>query len=569
MSTSEDTKRRAYIPGLWYRILLILAAGLGGWLWIGDPTGDEGMRNVFTMMLTSLMLGIGFLWFLLRSAYRPRTRIITILLITAAFWTFDQCFELRGFSGAMIPDYVRRGDVTADAGPGAPTMAVEQPSEDSLDLSVNSFIDWPGFMGPKRTGIVDHLQVTRDWSANPPKVLWKHSVGAGWGSFAVVAGTALTCEELDVEAGVVQVVRAYDVNTGDLHWETSFTGDFDHPLGGRGPRSTPSVAAGKVVVLLPDGRLLCLRGADGTIHWERDLIADFGITADEEKAEMGYGRANSPLIVEGGVIVPVGLNDEVKGAGLVCLDLNSGETLWKSPTRVPSFSSPMLARLNGRDQILILNEKTITGHDPAGGEILWEHPWPSKTEGDSNNSQPMVVGEDRVFVSRGYGAGCSVFVIEESDAVAEPDAGSDSAEAEGEADVTKHEYVTRLLWHSRRSLRTKMTSAVHREGHAYGLSDGMLECVDLETGARIWKEGRYGHGQLLLIDDLLLLISEEGELKLIEATPEGEGELLASMPVLDGKTWNLLALYGDRLLARNGTEAACVRLPGELQASGE
>ena len=117
------------------------------------------------------------------------------------------------------------------------------------------------------------------------------------------------------------------------------------------------------------------------------------------------------------------------------------------------------------------------------------------------------------------------------------------------------------VWTSQRALRTKFTNVVIRGEHVYALSDGILECVVLATGERVWRDGRYGHGQVLLVDDLLLVVSEEGELSLVEATPDRENQVLGTLQAVEGKTWNTLTLYRDLLLVRNGTEAAAWRLP--------
>ena len=121
------------------------------------------------------------------------------------------------------------------------------------------------------------------------------------------------------------------------------------------------------------------------------------------------------------------------------------------------------------------------------------------------------------------------------------------------------------LWHNTRSLRTKYTNAFLHGGHLYALSDGILECVSLESGERVWKGGRYGHGQMLLVDDLLLILTEAGELVLVEATPDEAAREFGRFEVLAGKTWNNLALAGDLAVVRNGEQAAVVRLPLETQ----
>ena len=122
-------------------------------------------------------------------------------------------------------------------------------------------------------------------------------------------------------------------------------------------------------------------------------------------------------------------------------------------------------------------------------------------------------------------------------------------------------FSTREIWKSVRVMRTRFTNVAIREGHAYGLSDGILEGIDLENGERVWKNGRYGHGQVLLVGPLLLVQTEDGEIVMVEASPQSGGKALGRFMALDGMSWNNLALYGSLLLLRNATEAAAYRLP--------
>ena len=201
----------------------------------------------------------------------------------------------------------------------------------------------------------------------------------------------------------------------------------------------------------------------------------------------------------------------------------------------PSYSSPSARVLAGVPQILVLNAHTLAGLDPSSGHELWDAPWDFP---NPNVCQPLVLPGDRLFVSSGYGAGCGLFRVE--------------ATASGELAAVKEWKTT--------SLKSKFASYVARDGHVYGLDDGILTCIDLADGKRRWKDGRYGHGQLLLADDLLLVLTEYGELVLVAPTPLEHREL-ARISALPGKTWNVPALAAPLLLLRNDQEAVCYRLP--------
>ena len=144
---------------------------------------------------------------------------------------------------------------------------------------------------------------------------------------------------------------------------------------------------------------------------------------------------------------------------------------------------------------------------------------------------------DQVLISSGYGVGAALFQIR----------------AEGDTLVAEE------LWKNLR-LKAKFANFVYRGDYIYGLDDGILACVSIADGKRVWKAGRYGHGQLLLVGDKLLVQSEDGELFLVNASPEAHIEL-GSLPVLNGKAWNTMALVGNQLLMRNHREAVCLQLP--------
>ena len=197
--------------------------------------------------------------------------------------------------------------------------------------------------------------------------------------------------------------------------------------------------------------------------------------------------------------------------------------------------------MGGVRQILIVNEDTVSGHDPASGRVLWERPWgEGRSNANASVSQAVAVPPDRVFLSKGYGIGAAL--IELTPAASET------------FDVEE-------IWSDSRVLRTKFTNVTILDGTVYGLSDGILEAADLATGERRWKGGRYKQGQILRVGELLLVLAESGEVLLVEATPERRNSVLGRFQAIEGQTWNNVALYGPYLLVRNAEEAACYKLP--------
>jgi outer membrane protein assembly factor BamB len=222
------------------------------------------------------------------------------------------------------------------------------------------------------------------------------------------------------------------------------------------------------------------------------------------------------------------------GNSLVAYDRYTGERVWRGGDRRSGYASALVATLAGVRQIVILNANGVTGHDPTDGHVLWDHPW-----GQSINvSQPVPIGDDQLFVSTGYGEGCALLRLATDD--------------DGKFTVTE-------TWRNR-NIKAKFTNVVRRGDDLYGLDDGILVCLDVGTGKRKWKRGRYGHGQALLFDNVLLIQAESGDVVLVDATPEGHHEL-SRFPALDAKTWNHPAYWQGHLLVRNDQEAACYRLP--------
>jgi outer membrane protein assembly factor BamB len=222
----------------------------------------------------------------------------------------------------------------------------------------------------------------------------------------------------------------------------------------------------------------------------------------------------------------------------VAYDRDTGERVWGGGPHGASYASPIVAELDGERQFLWFNHAGLTGHDAGTGQPHWHFPWTNSV--NVNVSQPIIHagGRDQIFVSTGYDKGCALIRVDHS------------------ADGT---WSAEPLWNNNR-LKTKFCSAVVHEDHVYGLDDGILACVELSTGNRAWKGGRYGHGQILLAGDLLIVQAEQGDIVLVEPDPRELHEL-GRLKALNGKTWNNPALAGPYLLVRNDHEAACYELP--------
>jgi outer membrane protein assembly factor BamB len=377
--------------------------------------------------------------------------------------------------------------------------------------------DWPGFRGPERDGIIRGVRIETDWSASPPVELWRRPIGPGWSSFAVRGDLLYTQEQ----RGDDEVVACYKVTTGEPVWRHRDAVRFWESNGGAGPRATPTLSGDRVYTFGATGILNALDANNGAVVWSRNAASDTGKKVPE------WGFASSPLVVDDVVIVHAG--------ALAAYDLATGNPRWFGPPRGGSYSSPHLATIDGVAQILMLSGAGATSVAPADGTLLWEHLWPGV-----RIVQPALTADGDILINASEFAGIATRRI---------------AVAHGPGGWTVEE-----RWTST-GLKPYFNDFVVHDGHAYGFDGSILACINLEDGTRKWKGGRYGNGQLVLLpeQDLLLVLSEEGELALVKATPDQFTELVR-FPAIEGKTWNHPVLVGDVLLVRNGQEMAAFRL---------
>ena len=418
------------------------------------------------------------------------------------------------------------GDVPSHGAPvGTPSPGTPAPGSSASPFQGVSF---PQFLGATRDGIVRGVKLERDWAAHPPKLIWRIPVGAGWSGFAIDRGVAITQEQ----RGPREMVVAYDLATGKPLWSHGDTVRYDSVIAGDGPRATPTIAGRYVATLGSTGVLNVLDFRTGRRIWTKD------IAADNDAASPEWGRSGSPLVLDGKVIVSAGGGD---GRSLVAYDAGTGARVWSGGSDGVGYASPTLLTLLGRPQIVMSNNGTLAGHDPMTGAVLWTQQWvPEPTV-----AMPLRVADDLVLGSTGYGIGSKLVKLT---------AGADGA------------ITPAFVWETPR-LKAKFTNPVLRDGYVYGLDDGVLVCMDVTNGERKWRAGRYGHGQTLLVDDLLVVTTEDGEVVLVEATPDAHREV-ARLPVFDAKMWNPAALAGRYLLVRSDKEAALFELATEPRSSG-
>jgi outer membrane protein assembly factor BamB len=382
---------------------------------------------------------------------------------------------------------------------------------------------WTDFRGPARDGLYDETPIQTRWASSGLPQLWKQPVGGGYASFVIGEGRAFTIEQRRAQ----EVVAAYDVETGRELWTHGWNTEFRESMGGDGPRATPTWHEGRVYALGAAGELRCLDAKTGKLIWNRNILTD------NAAENLQWGMAASPLIVDDKVITHPG---GALGRSVVAYNKLTGAPVWRALNDEASYTSPMLVTLGGRRQILVVTANRAVGLSESGA-LLWEYPW--QNSATINVSQPIVAGPNRLFISAGYGKGAALLEL--------------SPAGKG--------FTARAVWENN-TMKNKFNSSVLSNGYVYGLDEGILTCIDVQTCERKWKGGRYGYGQLLLASGHLIVLTDTGELVLVRATPDQHSEV-ARFAALEGKTWNVPAIDNNRLLVRNAAQMACYNLSAQ------
>jgi len=423
----------------------------------------------------------------------------------------------------LVPSDPASAPAPEKAPPATSTASAASTPADvvAAPLEKNTEAAWPGFRGPGRDSVIRGVRLETDWTRSPPVELWRRPIGPGWSSFAVRGDRLFTQEQ----RGNDEIVSAYNLKTGKPVWKHSDAARFWESNAGAGPRATPTLSNGRVYTLGGTGILNALDERDGSVVWSRNAAFDTGRKIPD------WGIASSPLVVDELVIVAT-------AGSLAAYDIATGKPRWFGPKDGYGYSSPQLLSIDGVAQVVLINGPGAIGVAPSDGAVLWKHAW----AGDSI-VQPAVIAGGDILIGSGSGLAAENGMTRIS-----------LAHESGGWSVKER-------WTSS-SLKPYFNDFVVHEGHAFGFDGSILACIDLEDGKRNWKGGRYGHGQLVLLpdQDVLLVLSEDGELALVSASAEKFTEL-ARVPAIEGKTWNHPVLVGDVLLVRNGQEMAAFRLP--------
>jgi outer membrane protein assembly factor BamB len=381
--------------------------------------------------------------------------------------------------------------------------------------------DWPQWRGPDRTDLSREAGLLREWPPSGPPRVWSASaIGAGYGSVAIRGNRVLVQGRRD---NGVSAVFCLDRADGHTLWVRDLGQGLDHDRGA-GPRSTPTIDEDQAYVLTENGDLARLRLDDGSVVWQKNILADFG-------GKNPHWLVSESPLVDGSrlVVTPGG-----PGAGIVALDKTTGATLWKSAelSDPAGYSSCVAADVGGVRTIVGLTAANGVGVRASDGKLMWSYPRVANRT--ANVATPIVHG-DKVFYSSAYGTGCALLGLK-------PDGGLVRAEE---------------IYFSR-EMMNHHGGVVLVGDYLYGFSNSILVCMEFASGNVRWKDRSVGKGSVTVADGHLYLFGERNIVGLAEATPEGYREK-GRFEIADVglPSWAHPVVCGGRLYIRNQGTLTC------------
>lgn len=519
------TRRSVPLRGRLLGFLLVVGGGAVAYPLVHPSLGGFGL--LFTGLPIALTAWTA--WMLLAKRRSLPLAGAGALAIVWLSWLALALLRIDGLTGELRADLRWRWTPSAEDLARAERAARGEDQSEPVSTAQEPLSagpgDWVAFRGVDHEGVVRGVTITPDWDSNPPRQVWRRRVGPAWSSLVVVGDRLFTQEQRDDKEAVV----CYDAATGKQLWLHEDAARFWEAVSGAGPRATPTFADGRLFTLGATGILNCLDAASGKRHWSRDVTKDAGTKAP------GWGFSGSPLVAGGKVVVYGGEGEK----NLLAYRVEDGEPAWSADVGKGSYSSPQLVTLGGTPQVLMLADQGLVSVDPASGEVLWRHG--ANMAGAPRSVQAHVLGDKQVVAGTVNVTGVTRFDVTR----------------EGGGWKTAERWTTN-------EMKPEFPDFVVYQGHAYGFDAGIFCCIELESGTRKWKGGRYGRGQVLLLADqpALLVLTEKGQALLLAADPEKRQEL-ARFQALEGKTWNHPVVVRGRLYARNAEEMACYELAGK------
>ncbi|MDZ4289575.1 MAG: PQQ-binding-like beta-propeller repeat protein [Prosthecobacter sp.] len=421
--------------------------------------------------------------------------------------------------------------------------------------------DWPRVLGPSDDASTPEGPLLRDWPPGGPKLVWEVTVGEGYAAPAISGDFCVIFHAFNGK----ETAECLERETGKRLWIFDYPVEYQDRYGfGGGPRGSPVIADGVVVVPGVTSMLHALDLKTGKVLWKHDLRAEYHVPQDF------FGAGSTPLILDGKVIVQVGGKAEAfdgfedrnerarklatKGVSVAAFDLKTGKALWTvEDAWGASYASPIPAKLHGQTKVLIYaggeSDPAAGGLlclDPATGNVHDRFPWRDEEYIQATGSSPVVIPEEnRVFISTVYPKNKPLGgVMVEYDA----------------------EFKAKQVWASKK-LACHWMTPIYQDGHLYAIdgereNNSRLVCVNAATGAEVWtknlewEDKEFGAAQgrsrpvklsilrasLLKADGAVLCLGETGSLHWLKLSPEGCEETTRAQLFYALNTWSLPAV---------------------------
>jgi outer membrane protein assembly factor BamB len=405
----------------------------------------------------------------------------------------------------------------------------------SVNLSmVTNAADWPQYRGSNQDGIYPG-KVNLNWPDGGPKVIWKVPTQNGFSSFAVVGSKIFTQVNRDINGAPREICVAMDAGTGKELWFTDMgIGKYDGGAGpGDGPRSTPTVNDGMVYTFNQHLVIYCLDATSGKMVWTKDLMKEHA------GRNIAWKSAASP-VVDGDLVFVAGGGP---GQSFLALNKKTGVVVWKVEDEIITHSTPVVATILGVRQVIFFAKSGLVSVAPGDGKLLWKFPFNFKV---STAISPVVSG-DIVYCSAGYDVGSGACKISREDSGLKA---TEMWKIPGNKPIANH-------W----------STPVCKDGYLYGMfsfkqfKTGPMKCVELATGKVMWEQPDFGPGNVILVNDKLLALADDGQLVLIEAVPAAYKEIARVQAVIS-KSWSTPAFSDGRVYVRSAKEGTCMDLVG-------
>jgi outer membrane protein assembly factor BamB len=415
--------------------------------------------------------------------------------------------------------------------------------------------DWPCFLGPTHDGKSTETGILTNWPETGPPIVWHRPLGTSYGIGSVADGRYYQFDRHGDEARLT----CLDAASGEFLWKFGYPTDYEDYLGyNNGPRCSPVVDDDRVYVFGAGGMLHCVNGSDGSLVWKVDTARRFGVVQNF------FGVGSTPVVEGDLLIVMVGGSPpesqeagrydmgrvQPNGTAIVAFDKRTGEVRYTAGDELASYAVPQMATIGGRRWGFLFARGGLIGFEPSTGAIDFHFPWRAQIHDSVNAATPVVVG-DEVLITETYGPGAALLRVKP-----------------GGYDVVWQDRPSRNM-----TMQAHWNTPIYHEGYLYGSSgrhksNAELRCVEWETGRVMWSERRLTRASLLYVDGHFVCLSEDGMLRLIEATPEAyrvkaEVQLRdaeTGEPLLQEPAWAAPILAHGLLYVRGRDRVVCLQL---------